>query len=366
MGAIFMTHHVKCSIMMKNDFVGQTTLIQKPMGGGGTEPTHDTQSSNRVRTAKSQANSHNLSSSQSSKSEPLTSANQSKSASQNTSKSFPSTCQNSTGQNQGSKTSTSTSAPQGKKSNTQALRRLVGVLSVLLFGVSAFAAGNVLGSNNSKAAVTSNTAVLPVERGGTGGDTSGIASTNLLGNNFESYAGKLPLASKVSGTLPVGNGGTGVQTLAKGNALIGNDAGALTTSAITSDLTSGSTNLLTSGGGFKAIPLTGAYYEKDPFVTKAKTCILGKCRYLYVSMSIRSSDGVTFSFAGSPSFTDGQTQEFYGAGYIDNGTRYTISQIYMYGNSNNIVFNGVDRNGNWASFTVSNITNFTGTINYIT
>jgi hypothetical protein len=51
-----------------------------------------------------------------------------------------------------------------------------------------------------------------------------------------------------SSVLPVGKGGTGANTFAAGQALIGNGAGALTTRGIDTAPVSGSNNLITSGG----------------------------------------------------------------------------------------------------------------------
>lgn len=64
----------------------------------------------------------------------------------------------------------------------------------------------------------------------------------LLGNNVNT-SGQVSLTAGVSGTLPVGNGGTGATTLAANNVLLGNG-----TSALQAVAPSTSGNVLTSNG----------------------------------------------------------------------------------------------------------------------
>lgn len=64
----------------------------------------------------------------------------------------------------------------------------------------------------------------------------------LLGNNVNT-SGQVSLTAAVSGTLPVGNGGTGAATLAANNVLLGNG-----TSALQAVAPSTSGNVLTSNG----------------------------------------------------------------------------------------------------------------------
>ena len=73
------------------------------------------------------------------------------------------------------------------------------------------------------------TGTLPVANGGTGATTlTGVVKGNGTG---AFTAGTVALASEVSGTLPVANGGTGATTLTANNVLLGNGTSALQTVA---------------------------------------------------------------------------------------------------------------------------------------
>jgi hypothetical protein len=69
---------------------------------------------------------------------------------------------------------------------------------------------------------------------------------------FESHGHALTDAN-ITGTLPVGKGGTGATTFTSGNVLIGNGTNAVSTKAIDTTVTSGSANLITSGAVYSQI-----------------------------------------------------------------------------------------------------------------
>jgi hypothetical protein len=71
------------------------------------------------------------------------------------------------------------------------LNKIGTVAAVLILCCISFTAGVDLTQNANSAGSAS---VLPIAKGGTGGNTASIAATNILGTNFENYSGILPLA----------------------------------------------------------------------------------------------------------------------------------------------------------------------------
>lgn len=86
-------------------------------------------------------------------------------------------------------------------------------------------------------------------------DGSSAKSVNITPSAIgASESGHKHAASDItSGTLPVSRGGTGATTFTSGYALIGNGTSAVTTKKIDTTVTSGSTNLITSGAVYTAI-----------------------------------------------------------------------------------------------------------------
>jgi hypothetical protein len=64
------------------------------------------------------------------------------------------------------------------------------VLAIAVFGAVSFTAGVDL---TNKANSATSASVLPIGKGGTGGNTATTAAANILGTNFANYAGILPL-----------------------------------------------------------------------------------------------------------------------------------------------------------------------------
>jgi hypothetical protein len=71
------------------------------------------------------------------------------------------------------------------------LNKIGTVAAVFILCCISFTAGVDLTQNANSAGSSS---VLPVAKGGTGGNTASIAATNILGTNYENYSGILPLA----------------------------------------------------------------------------------------------------------------------------------------------------------------------------
>lgn len=94
-------------------------------------------------------------------------------------------------------------------------------------------------------------------------DGSSAKSVNITPSAIGAAAsGHKHAASDItSGTLPVSRGGTGATTFTSGYALIGNGTSAVTTKKIDTTVTSGSTNLITSGAVYTAINGTQKDFE---------------------------------------------------------------------------------------------------------
>lgn len=88
--------------------------------------------------------------------------------------------------------------------------------------------------------------------------TSGSEALVTSGAVYSAIPTTLPAnggtATNVSGTVAVGNGGTGATSFTSGQVLVGNGTNAVTTKAIDTTPTASSTNLITSGGVAAAIP----------------------------------------------------------------------------------------------------------------
>lgn len=78
--------------------------------------------------------------------------------------------------------------------------------------------------------------------------------TYLNSNTAAPFDGSLGASIGVTGILGVSNGGTGKDTLASGEVLVGNGTAAVTTKKIDTSVTSDSTNLITSGGVYSYAP----------------------------------------------------------------------------------------------------------------
>ncbi|MDR2799154.1 MAG: hypothetical protein LBB07_00830 [Bifidobacteriaceae bacterium] len=87
------------------------------------------------------------------------------------------------------------------------LNKIGTVAAVIILCFISFTAGVDL---NQKANTASSASVLPVSKGGTGGNTASIAAANILGTNFENYSGILPLAK--GGLGAAANTATGIET----------------------------------------------------------------------------------------------------------------------------------------------------------
>lgn len=88
--------------------------------------------------------------------------------------------------------------------------------------------------------------------------------TGSIADQIQEYISSAELpAANITGTLPVSHGGTGTNTLASGEVLIGNGTSQVTTKAIDTVVTPSSNNLITSGAVSTALAgLTGAMHFK--------------------------------------------------------------------------------------------------------
>lgn len=105
-----------------------------------------------------------------------------------------------------------------------------------------------------------------------GKDAQGFVNQNLattmgvIGQYLTDYKtfkthGHALTDANITGTLPVGKGGTGATTFTYGNVLIGNGTNALTTKSIDTTVTDSSTNLVTSGAVYTAIEALGKVFN---------------------------------------------------------------------------------------------------------
>jgi hypothetical protein len=117
-------------------------------------------------------------------------------------------------------------------------------------------------------------------------------------------------ASVVTGTLPVGNGGTGQSTYTDGQLLIGNSSGNTLTRAT---LTAGTGISVTNGNGSITIAVSGSVYTASNFVTRE------------VPTGTINGSNATFTLANTPV---AGSEEVYVNGVLQNvgsGNDYTIS-----------------------------------------
>jgi len=159
----------------------------------------------------------------------------------------------------------------------------------------------------------------------TGYFTSGVANiatklntprsiqTNLASTASVNFDGTANITPGVSGTLPVGNGGTGATTFTSGQFLKGNGTGAVTTQALATVATSGSYNDLSNQPSIPTLPnmafgtLTGAtpsvttnynytFTPSSNFTLSASGLSIGYIYYIKISTP---ATAYTFALASS-------------------------------------------------------------------
>lgn len=215
-----------------------------------------------------------------------------------------------------------TGAALTKTDDTNVTLTLGGTPTTALLRATSLTLGwtGTLGVARGGTAAASFTAYMPILAGTTStGAFQSVATGTATGQPL-TYQGaaavptfsalNLAGASVVTGTLPVGNGGTGQSSYVNGELLIGNTTGNTLTKAT---LTQGTGITITNGNGSITIAINTSVYTASNFVTRE------------VPTGTINGSNATFTLANTP--TAG-TEEVYVNGVLQNvgaGNDYTIS-----------------------------------------